>query len=1839
MDFQPKHNENENALSVVNEYREKLKDSAEQLLELVAELRGDKIVNDGLIAQSRDALDQLLSKQKELCDVLAASLPESESRDLATIENALNELAKSVSAFEEAKLVLEKFQTIGSDRQDAADAITEYQSKAQELLDTLAPETARAVYPPYALFVDIVANPNKELSPDQENMIEQEFPHPIHRYLWRGQYYFIENSAGLETISNRETSFEIASAASIVGTTEPESSNEPEAEDSMKPEPKPEPNPESKLTLSPNDEGASSESPINKIYDNSKYKFTTATKKFAATSFIKDYAKKDNKGKWVFNPAYGVEAIECLYAIGSSYVLSHAQIADHIVSGEDVANSVLDKLSREALVTRIQDTSSGDALYCLSANGYKAFTQASSRELITSMRAAPPESYVLDDDLKSGKYSIEHIKTINSIAFFLDEKGPSFLEETTNVEVDSMLIRSFFNDVPCVMVSTKTKAGNHILSIISESPPLELEQRTSEQEGSPACFFINVLKIGDSPPRSNNAVGNKRVFSATWDYETDSLQLKDAAGLLINNPLETLYDVSNSNSTSPRKKEVAEFDKGISSASGAERECAGITKDEVRESDQFGETVADDEPSLPKSNDSETEKVGNTEKAGELDAGCYDDVVDPLMNGLNSDTAASQLASYLLDNGINPETSPELYEKLIEILLTKAGCGESGYLDDGRTQALILLKALSIMNGAAKLKDQYSRVLLALDSRLEDHLYNGESLLRLFNAENEGTVLHMATLLRTVFSPSTRYDFSLESYKDNILRNYDTVFPDFTAAKPLYSLFNRVLGVSPAGFSATVLRQLLKGQQRDAEIQAIRERALACVDEPNIQAKMRGMPKMLSNCFGSESDLGICMRMIANGTSTDRAFAHGVWDSFCKTDDNNRSVVSDDIIDNYIKDNWRIASAKERTRNVDLMGLAKKQLVNAVKGRLDIIDTWLIANIEGGKLEEPNLSQLDILRNEVIDEFDRLLSSLESLFMPKDIPVLRHALLHLSKIITKGTPDNYWEFAEFLQTNVFPISTDALPVIDDEFNEVPNYEPWRNALKHITTNSIDLKTALARISDKEYPTFRDNIGIAAAICRYLKLGKSESQKYKEDTQMALARQKTATEQFMAYLDQALAYGRISEDYREDMLLIRDSFEQYFIDTNSFGCYQAFLKALEKSIEQQSKQREVELLGDIEKRESKATADLQRDILNRARAKLYAPERNYVVTEELINRFDSGDTDEGFFEDPDDPGEFSKFIDKEYYEELRGLCAMNKSKPLYSFGSSFVERKLMNSGVSRQYQENAQHLLKSMPNRRDSITTSKIEDLLHGLGFRISNLRGGINRVSPKNRDKVSVYSVEVEPSPKDKAEYLHPVDIFGTKLRVPMHVVYLFGNLSPNDVIERVCGLELNSTALVIMDGFLDASGRRQLAELFHESKTGLNPFLFIDRILLIHLALHERSQRIPVMLSCTLPYTSSFQPFVMTGSVSDEMFIGRKEELRSILDPNGPAIVYGGRQLGKTALLERARSLATHPKNLQYAVYMSVFGYREEQKFVEDLVAKIQDQGLKVKASKSVKDLCTDIKSRYGREWKSLTLLIDEADSLLESFRRYPVPYEPVSRLLNLRRETNNDLKFVFAGLHNVCRAANDPNSVFGQLGAPLCIKPLSPPDSLQLLTKPLRYLGFVIEEGKLEHLLVNTNFYPGIIHYVGFSIVKNLTSRYRQFYKGTDSPPYGLTEKQLGSIISSESLNERIDERIKWTLEVDSRYFMLARCIAYLYYEYPDQARTGYPASQVHECAQLLDIGCLDGLTSRECETLLIELVGMGILVNVGESSYRLRQYRFLGVLGRDTDAIEQAIKQAEA
>ena len=77
---------------------------------------------------------------------------------------------------------------------------------------------------------------------------------------------------------------------------------------------------------------------------------------------------------------------------------------------------------------------------------------------------------------------------------------------------------------------------------------------------------------------------------------------------------------------------------------------------------------------------------------------------------------------------------------------------------------------------------------------------------------------------------------------------------------------------------------------------------------------------------------------------------------------------------------------------------------------------------------------------------------------------------------------------------------------------------------------------------------------------------------------------------------------------------------------------------------------------------------------------------------------------------------------------------------------------------------------------------------------------------------------------------------------------------------------------------------------------------LTLDSCLLMYLS-GERN-RLQALFDIGLPFTWA-QPYITKGeTVAREMFVGRSEQAKDIVDPNGSCVVFGGRQLGKSALL-----------------------------------------------------------------------------------------------------------------------------------------------------------------------------------------------------------------------------------------------------------------------------------------------------------------------------------------------
>lgn len=568
----------------------------------------------------------------------------------------------------------------------------------------------------------------------------------------------------------------------------------------------------------------------------------------------------------------------------------------------------------------------------------------------------------------------------------------------------------------------------------------------------------------------------------------------------------------------------------------------------------------------------------------------------------------------------------------------------------------------------------------------------------------------------------------------------------------------------------------------------------------------------------------------------------------------------------------------------------------------------------------------------------------------------------------------------------------------------------------------------------------------------------------------------------------------------------------------------------------------------------------------------------------------------------------------------------------------MEKQLPRDWTAR-LRDSSRALVSNWPARRDMASPAQVQGLLKGLGIDA----GGAVKAMGRREE---MWQVTVRPTARSLADYLHPIAAFGTQMKSPLQVIFLYGSHTPQQLVDTVTSLNLGTMSIVFIDQPIDAAARRYIGEIFHTQKTGQNPFLLVDQVLLLYLAMHQETERLPAMLKCTLPYTT-YQPFVRDGgSTADEMFCGRATELATIIDPNGACVVYGGRQLGKTALLERAESRCSKPENKAYAVYSTIIRQKSEAEVVETLLADIKrktEGKVALKPCETLREMCAQLSRMFMTgQIVSMHLLIDEVDDFLGAIA--DEAYRPIQPLVDLKRETKNNFKFVIAGLHNVCRAKNATraNGIFGQLGRPLCIKPLSPTDAMQLLSKPLRYLGFRIDRyPHLETILTNTNYYPGILQFFGYILVETLTGQYAKYYRAADgNPPFTLRDDQLGAVMNSADLNKSIKDKFRWSLELDPRYFMIARCITMLYHIFEEDRAScswrGFSVEDIMGVAEDYHIHCLENVSKTEYIILMDEMVEMGILGKPDESAhtYRLRRNSFVDIIGESLDSLEADI-----
>ncbi len=532
----------------------------------------------------------------------------------------------------------------------------------------------------------------------------------------------------------------------------------------------------------------------------------------------------------------------------------------------------------------------------------------------------------------------------------------------------------------------------------------------------------------------------------------------------------------------------------------------------------------------------------------------------------------------------------------------------------------------------------------------------------------------------------------------------------------------------------------------------------------------------------------------------------------------------------------------------------------------------------------------------------------------------------------------------------------------------------------------------------------------------------------------------------------------------------------------------------------------------------------------------------------------------------------------------------------------------------------------------NITSQNAKELLDYIGFNTIEVR------VQKQNNQVWL-DVVTEPL-SDKAQC--PVADYGSNSGGKYRVLCVWGRPSEEDIINYVGRTHHNTSILVFYFGCMTEMSRRYLARLCSERR---RTFLVVDEIVMVRLSAERRS-RLPVMFDCTLPFTS-LQPYtIAAGLVPPEMFYGREREKISIMDPMGSCFIYGGRQIGKTALLRDVERTYHMPGKNRISIWcdLKVEGVGDTASIdaiwriigtkLKDFKVLPNDFGDFTRFKKFSDEIVKWVKANPER---SILILLDEADRFLEVDA--DDEFNKTDQIRGLMNVTNRRFKVVFAGLHNVLRTTTLSNHPLAHYGEPLCIGPLLDHgeirDARALIENPLTSLGYKFESLDLvTRILSQTNYYPNLIQLYCNQLLKHILELQKTNFDIKNNPPYIITENHVKEAYESQELRKQIRDRFLWTLQLDQRYEVIAYSLVNESADNIEDAIQGYPVSQIRNFAiSWWPAGFKDTNSLDAVHILLDEMVGLGILRQVDQNRYALRSPNVKLLMGTE-DEIEAAL-----
>ncbi len=960
------------------------------------------------------------------------------------------------------------------------------------------------------------------------------------------------------------------------------------------------------------------------------------------------------------------------------------------------------------------------------------------------------------------------------------------------------------------------------------------------------------------------------------------------------------------------------------------------------------------------------------------------------------------------------------------------------------------------------------------------------------------------------------------------------------------------------------------------------------------------------------------------------------------------AAISVENIDNskieaYLEEAWALAGKDKNIherRSSTLMGSLRNNIRIPISKIVETVCAWLVLYNESNTDYSSNeLALYRSLKDELKLNLTQAITELSEIIKTDSMQTCSGVLIlqnTINEIIERI--DGHWTeekrkfyFADFLKTNNVLLDEEYLPDLTFTLCDSKTFNILARIKNHIENSNADILEYACSIYSRDAD--KHDFGTADKIYEYFKFLNRESElSFPENTNVFDEQAKKQTrecyDKFNIDMASAFSRGQIktSDAFLQSVDETAQSIYQFSIDSRNYGFFFRFIDLCQNMIHDNA----MEYGKILETQLDRLSKESDMDDTTFQKISGYIETQQFTVAEEMMSRYSKGDVNG----DIDLPQNTNGYL-VQFWEE-------------FDMNYTAIARERGNNLASIRYAQRAakdrrgsEFLVNNWPKGREC-SSEQISTLLNLLGWQDievdkSDISGNNLCFAVKQNNKVF-----------SQREYAHPIAAFGTQAyNDGFYVVCLFGTTDSARLVD-ICR-RLDSTVgnkILLIDFALSEGERRRLAKLMKQVSFA-NTYLFIDRVSLLYLANHyvagvgESNNR--ALFAISMPFTY-YQPYGIgsTSVTAPELFSGRKKELLEVESPQGANLIYGGRQLGKTAILKKAVNETHDPENGRYA-------------FAIDIKEKdCKESALKVSRWLSSEGIFAE--EQITEDWEMLAyyirknivdksisyilLMLDEADSFIDDCRN--CEYAPFVALKDIQQSMNGKFKFVLAGLHNIVKFKRDValgnNSVIAHLSS-INVKPFDFPTAKTLLKEPLEYLGFDFDDDEAAFMQIcsATNYYPGLLQFFCNKLIESLKVNYGG-YSESITPSYKVTTRHISKVLADKEFMAAIKEKFEITLRLGegNYYYMIALLLALLYEE--NETPDGYSVTDIITMAENVGINIFENATKEHIYALLEELCDLNILKTIG-SGYAFRTRSFRDLLGSKSDIEDQLLSLFEA